>query len=117
MSPRILLVDDEDTFLSIAARALRFEGYEVIEAPDGLEAWTLARWTRFDLVITDNRMPHLTGVELIARLREQDPALRILRLSGSHDRPEEIGVGTLSKPFSADQLIAAVRSLLADGRQ
>jgi two-component system sensor histidine kinase/response regulator len=110
---RILLVDDEDTFLSIAARALRSNGYEVVEAPDGLEAWALAQWTRFDLVITDNRMPHLSGAELVARLRERQPTLPILRLSGSHDRPEEGGVRTLFKPFSTDQLVAAVRSLLA----
>ena len=113
MPPRILLVDDEDTFLSVAARALRFEGYEVVEAPDGLEAWAFARWTRFDLVITDNRMPHLSGTELVARLRELQPAPPILSLSGSHDRPEETGVRTLFKPFSIDQLVAAVRSLLA----
>ena len=114
MPPRILLVDDEGTFLSIAARALRFEGYEVVEAPDGLEAWALASWTRFDLVITDNRMPHLTGAELVARLRERQPALPILRLSGSHNSgSNEIGIRTLFKPFEIPDLVEAVRSLLA----
>jgi DNA-binding response OmpR family regulator len=58
-------------------------------------------------------MPHLSGMELVTRLRDRQPALPILRLSGSHERPEEIGVRTLFKPFSTDHLVAAVRSLLA----
>ena len=52
MAPRILLVEDEDTLRSLAARALRLQEYEVTEACDGFEAWGLAKKTRFDLIIT-----------------------------------------------------------------
>ena len=61
MAPRVLLVDDEVTLRHIAARALCLEDYEVVEACDGIEAWDLARAHRFDLVITDSRMPRLSG--------------------------------------------------------
>jgi DNA-binding response OmpR family regulator len=114
MAQRILFVDDEDTLRSIAARALRFKEYEVVEASDGFEAWGLAEKTRFDLVITDSRMPHLSGAELMARLRDLHPTVPILRLSDSHDAgSEESGTRTLFKPFEVDDLVTAVGSLLA----
>lgn len=90
MAHRILFVDDEDTLRSIAARTLRFKEYEVVEASDGFEAWGLAKKTRFDLVITDSRMPPLSGAELMARLRELHPTLPILRLSDSRDSGSEV---------------------------
>ena len=114
MAHRILFVDDEDTLPSIAARALRFKEYEVIEASDGFEAWGLANKTRFDLVITDSRMPPLSGAKLMSRLRDLHPTLPILRLSDSHDSgSEETGTHTPFKPFEVDDLVAAVGSLLA----
>jgi DNA-binding response OmpR family regulator len=114
MARRILFVDDEDSLRSIAARALRFKEYEVVEASDGFEAWGLAKKTRFDLVITDNRLPPLSGAELMSRLRDLHPALPILRLSDSQDGgSEEKGTRTLFKPFQIDDLVAAVGSLLA----
>ena len=116
MAHRILLVDGEDTLRSIAARALRFKEYEVVEASDGFEAWGLAKRTRFDLLITDSRMPPLSGSELMARLRDLHPTLPILRLSDGHDVGSEgmpSGMATLLKPFEIDDLVAAVDSLLA----
>ena len=114
MAHRILLVEDEVALRSLAARALRSEEYEVIEAPDGLQAWKLAKESRFDLLITDSRMPHLSGTQLSVLVREVYPTMPVLRLCGSHySGPEEIGVRTLFKPFEIDDLVAAVRSLLA----
>ena len=114
MAHRILLVDDEDTLRSIAARALRFKEYEVVEASDGFEAWGLAKKIRFDLVITDSRMPPLSGAELMSRLRDLRPTLPILRLSDSHDAgSQDSGTHTLFKPFEIDDLVAVVDSLLA----
>ena len=114
MAPRILLVEDEVALRSLAARALRAEAYEVVEAHDGLEAWALAKHSRFDLLITDSRMPHLSGTQLSVLVRELYPTMPVLRLCGSHYfGPEEIGVRTLFKPFEIDVLVAAVRSLLA----
>ena len=116
MAHRILFVNDEDALRSNAARALRFKEYEVVEASDGLEAWALAKNTRFDLVITDSRMPPLSGAELMSRLRDLHPTLPILRLSEGHEVGSDgmpSGMATLFKPFEMDDLIAAVSSLLA----
>jgi DNA-binding response OmpR family regulator len=116
MALRILLVEDEAALRSIAARAFRSEEYEVIEAPDGLQAWKLAKESRFDLLITDSRMPHLSGTQLAVLVRELRPTMPILRISGSHDSGSKgmpSGMATLFKPFRIDDLVATVRSLLA----
>ena len=114
MAHRILFVNDEVALRSNAARALRFKEYEVVEASDGFEAWGLAKKTRFDLVITDSRMPPLSGAALMTRLRDLQPTVPILRLSDSHDAgSEESGTRTLFKPFEVDDLVAAAGSLLA----
>jgi two-component system cell cycle sensor histidine kinase/response regulator CckA len=116
MAPRILLVEDEVAVRSIAARALRSEGYEVVEAPDGLQAWKLAKESPFDLLVTDSRMPHLSGTQLAALVRELHPTIPILRISGSPGSGSAgmlRGMATLFKPFKPDGLVAAVRSLLA----
>jgi DNA-binding response OmpR family regulator len=89
----------------------------VVEASDGFEAWGLAKKTRFDLVITDSRMPSLCGAALMTRLRDLQPTVPILRLSGSDDAgSEESGTRTLLKPFEVDDLVAAAGSLLPHAR-
>jgi CheY-like chemotaxis protein len=115
MGRRILLVDDDVLVRTLTSRVLRSENYEVVEASDGLEAWSLAQETRFDLVITDSRMPNLSGSELVTRLRDLHPALPILQISGSHGSGSEEmmrGVASLFKPFGVGDLVTAVRGLL-----
>jgi DNA-binding response OmpR family regulator len=113
MARRILLVEDEVAVRSIAARALRAKEYEVIEAADGLQAWALAKQSRFDLLITDSKMPHLSGTQLTVLVRELHPSIPILRICGSHSfGPEELGVRTLFKPFTIDELTRLVGSML-----
>jgi CheY-like chemotaxis protein len=112
VAPRILVVDDEPMVRQLVARALTDAGYLVDEASDGLAGWELARSIpNLDLVITDSRMPHLSGRELIRRLHELNPGLPILQLSGSARRP--MVIPTLFKPFELRDLIQAVRELLA----
>ncbi len=114
MGHRILLVDDEAALRSMLVRVLRGEEYEVTEAADGFDGWALVQRTRFDLVITDNRMPRLNGPEFIRRLQDLHPTLPILRLSGSSHAEEERldHVTTLLKPFDLDRLLDVVRSIL-----
>jgi two-component system, cell cycle sensor histidine kinase and response regulator CckA len=115
MAHRILLVEDHAVLLSLAARALRLEDYEVTEACDGFVAWGIAKKIRFDLIITDSQMPRLSGAEFVARVRELHPMLPVLRICGSHDAaPEELGVRTLFKPFTIDELTHMVSSMLAN---
>jgi two-component system cell cycle sensor histidine kinase/response regulator CckA len=118
MSTRILVVDDEPALCELVARMLRDEGYEVVQACDGQAAWEIIGIApeSFDLVVTDSRMPGMTGIEFIRRLRERNPTLPIIHISGSdvntiYDLPSD--VRTLFKPFDLPALVPSVRSLLA----
>jgi DNA-binding response OmpR family regulator len=118
MPPRILVVDDEPALCEMLARMLRNAGYEVVKACDGLAGWTLVGRSvaSFDLVVTDSRMPGMSGTEFIHRLRAHNPTLPIVHISGSHvdtvyDLPSN--VRTLFKPFDLPDLVPTVRQLLA----
>lgn len=118
MTPRsILIVDDEAVVRAYLVRALRLQGYEVVEARDGPSAWELALERSYDLVITDNRMPGMSGKELTRRVRERYPDTRILCVSGSQDTPAEDDghVAHLRKPFGIDELVVKVQELLHGG--
>ncbi len=112
MPQRILVVDDEEMLRALIVRALRDEGYDVIEAENGIVGLELARDSHPppDLVITDNRMKGMSGPELADELRQLYPLVPILHLSGSHTRQQ--GRNTIFKPFSRSDLLQAVRSLL-----
>ncbi len=116
---RILIVDDEAMHRALLARVLREEGYDVVEAADGVEGLNLARSISqaLDLVITDNRMPGLSGPELADRLREVYPALPILHLTGYRGTPGEEGRPTLPKPFNRSDLLRTIRAMLQANSQ
>jgi two-component system, cell cycle sensor histidine kinase and response regulator CckA len=124
VSRRILVVDDEPALRSLLSRGFRERGYEVVEAADGISALDLARAASepFDLVVTNSRMPHLDGPHLAECLRQLDPKLPIIHLSGSHgDRATTVmppDVPTLFKPFNIRDLLAEAEKLMEerDGR-
>lgn len=82
---RVLLVDDQQELRRLLERALVKAGHEVVSAGNGREAIALAHQSRFDLVISDVRMPDLGGVELLEQLHAQDAELPVLLVSGSPD--------------------------------
>jgi CheY-like chemotaxis protein len=119
---RILVVDDEGLVRHAVVRMLQAAGHEVREAPDGGSGLRLWRDGGADLVVTDIAMPDMTGFELIAALRAEAGAVPIIAMSGHvvvsdrevARRAELLGaVLLLAKPFSWDQLMAAVASALA----
>ena len=118
MPRRVLVVDDEPALRYIVARAFRERGYEVVEAFDGMAALELAQATSspFDLVVTNSRMPHLDGPHLAACLRQLDPRLPIIHLSGSHGKPGEMpdGVPTFFKPFNISDLLAEAEQMMQE---
>ena len=83
----MLVVDDEPSVLRFVARVLREAGYATTIAPDADVALTIvaAAPTPFDLLLTDLMMPGLRGDELVRRLRERDPDLKVLYLTGFSD--------------------------------
>lgn len=78
----LLIVDDDEQILNILARLLTDEGYQVSTASDPLTALDLLRASPFDLLITDYRMPEMTGLELIRDARLLRPDLAAILISG-----------------------------------
>ncbi len=121
---RILVVEDEVDLADAVADGLRDGGYAVDVAYDGLDAWTRAAVTPYDLILLDLNLPRLDGRELCRRLRaepREDP-VRILMLTGRDaisERVAGLDAGAddyLVKPFAAAELSARVRSLLRRDR-
>jgi DNA-binding response OmpR family regulator len=116
---RILVVDDEVSVRSLVARAFRDRGYDVVEMPDGLSGLNAVRSASlpFDLVVTNSRMPQLSGPQLAVCLRQEDPTLPIIHISGSHGDsattlPSDIP--TLFKPFSLRDLVDEAEKLMRE---
>ena len=78
----ILLVDDDLDFRAMQRLVLERRGYAVKEATDGRAALAQLRQRKFDLVIMEIVMPEMEGIETIRRIREQDPDLAIIAVSG-----------------------------------
>lgn len=118
----ILLVEDEDMLRGLIRELLEIKGYLVLEASQGVEALELFKKSPdpVDLVLTDVVMPHMSGSELVERLRKERPALRVIFMSGYtgannaaiHKSLEMPGVAFLQKPFRLNALISQVEELL-----
>lgn len=127
--PHILLVEDDTNFRFSAGVALRKAGYKVTEAADGSEALSLvvgARFRQVDpfaLILTDIRMPGMSGMELIDGLRGYGIATPVLVLSGFADRQiiEKLGSmgysDVLEKPFEPEALVEHVEGILGRPRE
>jgi CheY-like chemotaxis protein len=120
---RILVVDDDETFLRPLCQTLLCAGHEVLAAADGSAALKLYRQQPVDLVITDLVMPEKEGIETMMELRQLQPDLKIIAMSGGGyihctdylQIARRLGANrTLAKPFTAQELIEAVTSLLVE---
>lgn len=79
---RILVVDDEESLLVTTAAVLSREGYEVRTARDGFEALAVLRGSIPDLLVSDLKMPNMSGFELLAVVRKRFPGMGVIALSG-----------------------------------
>jgi DNA-binding response OmpR family regulator len=117
---RVLVADDEDDVRDLVTFRLTRSGYEVLEARDGAEALELAIAHTPDLAVLDAMMPKLDGYELTRRLRAEPAtsAMPIILLTARTQEADvtrgfEAGADDyLKKPFSPEELVARVRSLL-----
>jgi two-component system response regulator MprA len=115
---RILVVDDEAAVRDSLSRTLRFEGYEVAVAEDGIAAIDLIRSQEPDAVVMDVMMPGLDGLEACRRLRSEGLLLPVLMLTARDsvgDRVAGLDAGAddyLIKPFALQELLARLRALL-----
>lgn len=113
IGPAILVVDDRRDVLTTLVRILEIAGYEVHGTTDPFESVRLARQTVFDLVVTDLDMPGMTGYQVVRELREDNPGLPALLVSGYGD-PGDLPprADFLHKPIEADVLLRLVRQRL-----
>jgi two-component system cell cycle sensor histidine kinase/response regulator CckA len=114
----ILLVDDEQSVRAIVVKILRRAKYHVIEAENGATAVQIAKAHpgKIDVVLTDMYMPGLRGPEVVQAIAPTRPGLRALFMSGYADQDSRtavpIGANFLNKPFSGQELTAAVEAAL-----
>jgi DNA-binding NtrC family response regulator len=117
---RILLAEDEESLRELVARALTLDGHEVVQNPDGASALeALSRDDgRYDLLLTDIRMPVMDGIALALSAARDYPALPILLMTGYADQRERASNlqllihDVITKPFSLATICGAVREAL-----
>ena len=118
MIMKILVVDDEQAVRESLRRSLRFNGYDVLTASDGLEAVEAVRSENPELLILDVMMPNMDGLEVCRTLRSEGwdrPILVLTARDGVSDRVAGLDAGAddyLPKPFALEELLARVRSLV-----
>jgi len=120
MANKVLVADDEIHIIHVVAIKLRNNGYEVIAANNGLEAYDLACREKPDIIVTDYQMPLMTGIELITKLREDEKTreIPVILLTArtfavSQEQQESLAVSScLSKPFSPKELLKTIQDIL-----
>lgn len=115
---RILVVDDSQESREICQRVLRKEGYGVQSVDDAKKALDELKGTRFNLVITDLKMPEMDGMSLLKNIKGIDPEICVIVMTGYPDEESkakaiELGTsGYLTKPLDVSELVTAVKSCL-----
>ena len=115
---RVLVVDDEPNLAELVSMALRYEGWDVRTAGTGAEAVRTARDLSTDAVVLDMMLPDIDGLEIMRRLRAEQPDLPVLFLTARdavEDRVAGLTAGGddyVTKPFSLEEVVARVRALL-----
>ncbi|MBE7364316.1 response regulator transcription factor [Corynebacterium aurimucosum] len=115
---KILVVDDEQAVRESLRRSLKFNGYEVVLAADGVQAVEMVHSDSPELLILDVMMPNMDGLEVCRTLRSEGwdrPILVLTARDGVSDRVAGLDAGAddyLPKPFALEELLARVRSLV-----
>lgn len=112
---RLLIVDDEEAFLSAMARRLEMRGFEVSKAVNASQALETARADHFDLALVDLKMPGMDGKELLGILKEEHRFLEVIILTGHGSMESAVectklgAYGYLPKPYEIDKLLETLR--------
>lgn len=115
---RILVVEDDPILLGVSTRMLMNAGYQVETAEDGAVAWDIFQLQSFDLLITDNSMPKVTGLELIEKIRSAGIVIPVIMATAL--LPSEAftrspwlrPAATLIKPYTLEDLLGTVKNVL-----
>ncbi len=116
---KILIVDDNDQMCSLLADILELFDYQTLQARDGEEALHRLKEDKFDLVITDLRMPKMSGTELLKLIKKDQPHLPVVVVSGfTPGNTQNLIIGEqadgfLNKPFTVEQIEKMLKDLLS----
>lgn len=116
---RILVVEDDADIRQLNAEALIQCGYHVEAAEDGAAAWDTLQASGYDLMVTDNEMPKVTGVDLLKKLHAAHLALPVIMATGALPvdeftrHPWLQPAAILIKPYTLDELVGTVRQVLS----
>lgn len=114
----VLVVDDETVLADMVAMALRYEGWTINTAGDGAGAIAAARADKPDVVVLDVMLPDMSGLEVLAKLRQDNPRLPVLLLTAKDAVEDRIagltagGDDYVTKPFSIEEVVLRLRALL-----
>ncbi|MGH3554301.1 MAG: response regulator transcription factor [Mycobacterium sp.] len=114
----VLVVDDEAVLAEMVSMALRYEGWNIATAVDGAAALAAARAERPDVVVLDVMLPDMSGLDVLHKLREQNPQLPVLLLTAKDAVEDRIagltagGDDYVTKPFSLEEVVLRLRALL-----
>ncbi|MBN1960130.1 MAG: response regulator [Deltaproteobacteria bacterium] len=118
----ILLVDDELEYLEITARALHRHGLDVKTAADGARALELVRHNNFDTIILDERMPGLNGSEVFQLIKQQNPDIPVIILTGHGTIKQAFEISRmgvfeyLTKPCDINKLVKVIHRACSDSK-
>ncbi|MBW0015607.1 two-component system response regulator TcrX [Mycobacterium sp.] len=114
----VLVVDDESVLAEMVSMALRYEGWTISTACDGSSAIAAARTQRPDVVVLDVMLPDMSGLDVLHKLREDNPQLPVLLLTAKDAVEDRIagltagGDDYVTKPFSIEEVVLRLRALL-----
>ena len=116
-SRRILVVDDEPSIVDAVATALRYEGFEVLEARTGRDGLTQAQSSHPDLIVLDVMLPDLDGFAIARRLRDGNQRVPVIFLTAKDATEDKVAGLALAddyvtKPFSLAEIVARVQTVL-----
>ena len=116
---RILVADDDIHILRLNVKLLSDSGYQVDAVEDGAAAWEAMNAVHYDLLLTDNNMPKLTGIELIQKMHSVRMTLPVIMITGISQEEDLVRnpwlktIAILLKPYSIDELLRVVNRTLS----
>lgn len=116
--PKILVLDDEEIVRVSCKKCLTPEGYDVDVAANGVEGLAIIENNRYDVILTDLKMPDMDGMEFLAKVKERYPDTKVIMITGYSTVEHAVkamrmgAYNYIEKPFTPDALIEAVKEAM-----